>query len=385
MTTTTRQEHRTVRGGVLTYRINGGAVNTVSDQPRQRIDFTQTSVVNGDKIHYNPYSFTKSEGRNAYIFGQVTSKRKSDGLINSITTYSGSAGDSVVNNRQFLLPTDTSWGNSQSEADAKALAKLIDKLHNSDLNIAVTGLESPEVLKLKRQLAKAVSFKEVKRAFRANPLLGPATLVADAWLLWQYALKPTVMDAWAMATFGAHLASTPLQVRATGTAHLNSKPVTDSSNAYNYKVGVVKTKYCIDYLVDNPTQYNITRLGLSNPALIAWELLPFSFVADWFYNVGNYLQGIESAYSKGLKFISGFKTQTGKAYTVRQYLPYTWSDVNNVYSDNIQAQTTKDESFCNRVVLASFPSSRPPSVDLDLSSTQLLSGAALLQSIFLRR
>lgn len=32
------------------------------------------------------------------------------------------------------------------------------------------------------------------------------------------------------------------------------------------------------------------RLGLHDPASIAWELLPFSFVADWFIPIGNYLE-----------------------------------------------------------------------------------------------
>lgn len=36
------------------------------------------------------------------------------------------------------------------------------------------------------------------------------------------------------------------------------------------------------------------NLGVDNPALLAWELLPFSFVADWFLGIGNFLQGINA-------------------------------------------------------------------------------------------
>jgi hypothetical protein len=33
-------------------------------------------------------------------------------------------------------------------------------------------------------------------------------------------------------------------------------------------------------------------LGLYDPAGLAWELLPFSFVADWFVPIGNYLENL---------------------------------------------------------------------------------------------
>ncbi len=41
--------------------------------------------------------------------------------------------------------------------------------------------------------------------------------------------------------------------------------------------------------VDNPNLFLASRLGLTNPAAVAWELVPYSFVVDWFVNVGDYL------------------------------------------------------------------------------------------------
>jgi hypothetical protein len=35
-------------------------------------------------------------------------------------------------------------------------------------------------------------------------------------------------------------------------------------------------------------------LGIFNPLLIGWELVPFSFVVDWFIPVGSYLEGIDA-------------------------------------------------------------------------------------------
>lgn len=41
--------------------------------------------------------------------------------------------------------------------------------------------------------------------------------------------------------------------------------------------------------VNNPNLYLLNQLGLLNPATIAWELVPYSFVLDWFSNIGQVL------------------------------------------------------------------------------------------------
>jgi hypothetical protein len=41
--------------------------------------------------------------------------------------------------------------------------------------------------------------------------------------------------------------------------------------------------------VTNPNLYRANQLGFLNPATVAWELVPFSFVVDWFVPVGDFL------------------------------------------------------------------------------------------------
>ncbi|DAD50132.1 TPA_asm: maturation protein [ssRNA phage Zoerhiza.2_7] len=41
--------------------------------------------------------------------------------------------------------------------------------------------------------------------------------------------------------------------------------------------------------VSNPNLRLASQLGLINPAALAWELVPFSFVVDWFVNVSDFL------------------------------------------------------------------------------------------------
>lgn len=41
--------------------------------------------------------------------------------------------------------------------------------------------------------------------------------------------------------------------------------------------------------IENPNAYLANRTGLVNPATVLWETIPFSFVVDWFGNVGQFL------------------------------------------------------------------------------------------------
>lgn len=51
----------------------------------------------------------------------------------------------------------------------------------------------------------------------------------------------------------------------------------------------VRCKLQAEVTVTNHNLYLANALGFTNPASIAWELVPFSFVVDWFIPVGNFL------------------------------------------------------------------------------------------------
>lgn len=73
----------------------------------------------------------------------------------------------------------------------------------------------------------------------------------------------------------------------------------------------VKYKFQADFLLDNPNLYLMNRLGLANPATVAWELIPFSFVVDWCTGFGTYVNsmsdfvGLEMTRAMNSRFIDG--------------------------------------------------------------------------------
>lgn len=58
--------------------------------------------------------------------------------------------------------------------------------------------------------------------------------------------------------------------------------------------------------VTNPNLYLAQQLGFVNPLAVAWELVPFSFVVDWFVNIGAFLGQMTDF--AGLQVTDAFKT-----------------------------------------------------------------------------
>lgn len=85
-----------------------------------------------------------------------------------------------------------------------------------------------------------------------------------------------------------------------------------------------RTHSCKLYAQPNMTFIRqASRLGLTNPLSIAWELVPFSFVLDWGLPVGNVLQSLDAA--SGLSFVGGYWSVHAEGkLTVQETLSPGW-------------------------------------------------------------
>jgi len=62
-------------------------------------------------------------------------------------------------------------------------------------------------------------------------------------------------------------------------------------NTHAYVLNVAySVHYGMKIKVNNPNLFLANQLGLVNPASVAWELIPFSFVVDYFVNVSKFLE-----------------------------------------------------------------------------------------------
>lgn len=72
-----------------------------------------------------------------------------------------------------------------------------------------------------------------------------------------------------------------------------------------------KVRY--DFTLQNVEYRTLAACGVTDPLSTAWELIPFSFVVDWFWNVGSYLDGLNAL--EGYAFKGGCQTR----YTTWRY------------------------------------------------------------------
>jgi hypothetical protein len=193
--------------------------------------------------------------------------------------------------------TIVGWTNND---ELRALNKLAERIkgHSFDLaiNMAEAGKTYGTVLRNLRSIGSGlVALKRGRPAdaFRAlgvsrnnrRPLR--ASDISGRWLEMQYGWRPLVDQAYEAGK--ALEAQTGPRVYRFRASQKKTKLVDLSSSPGFYELwsnASVSIKFLAELYEDVPLA---RALGLTNPAAVAWEVVPYSFVVDWFLPVGSYL------------------------------------------------------------------------------------------------
>lgn len=126
---------------------------------------------------------------------------------------------------------------------------------------------------------------------------GTVTGVAsDTWLAWQYGIRPLISDLEGAVKEYYKTRSVQPIIRTFSARGSNSERGggTLSGVRENYTTSWTQNARvrCSAQFQDSASAWDATaqRVGLTDPLLLAWELIPYSFVIDWFINVGDFLQ-----------------------------------------------------------------------------------------------
>lgn len=192
-------------------------------------------------------------------------------------------------------------------ARAKSYDRFVAKMHDTaelGITLATAGQAIDMITARAIQLRKGYSalrrgrFREFARTFGFRPLpkhkntLRTRPRQASAlWLEYWFGWSPLVADIHAAVDVlqGPYPEEYVSQTAKAEQQFLRTvNPPPNTTRERRSIVVSVKTSALIT--VENPNLYRANQLGLINPSVIAWDLVPFSFVIDWFLPVGAFLR-----------------------------------------------------------------------------------------------
>lgn len=119
---------------------------------------------------------------------------------------------------------------------------------------------------------------------------------ADNFLEWHFGWSPLIKDIHRSCEILT--SDPPRQISVIGKGRSDwSWSYLDTSHGRRYSgvhAGYCRAKVFARISVENPNSYLASQLGLLNPLSVGWELIPFSWVVDYFLNVSDVLKQLNA-------------------------------------------------------------------------------------------
>lgn len=134
------------------------------------------------------------------------------------------------------------------------------------------------------------------------------------------------------------------------------------------------------YTLNTNELTTLASLGLTNPVNLAWELVPFSFVVDWFLPLGDWFNSFDATLGKTFK--SGTRTQVMSCPKISLNTAVTGPLPGPGYSVYETSKGSFEFFRMHRDVLSAFPSPHPPAFKNPCSPSHVASALSLMASAF---
>lgn len=182
-------------------------------------------------------------------------------------------------------------------------SRLSEKVKGHNFNLAVSAAQGKQTVDMVRNAVFSIggAITDLKRgkfesaARRFGVAQRPSKLskkdISGRWLELQYGWLPLISDVYAAAKAFESLTSDARVNRVTESIHKEWRG-NASCEPGNYSCyGNVQEN--ARYIYEMTETLSTPRsLGLTDPLSVAWELIPYSFVVDWFVPVGDYLANL---------------------------------------------------------------------------------------------
>lgn len=275
----------------------------------------------------------------------------------------------------------------------KALSKLYSDVKTQKVNFAQALAERAQtasmILDLVTRLVTAV------RKARHGNIMGAASVLfpksskelANDVLVYQYGISPLISDIKGCISLLSDQPELTFDVISRRTKKLPRELVVREVNMNGgcvtevYSEGFVTVLYKCRVKVRDPFGQFLSDTGLSDVSLLAWELLPYSFLVDWLLPVGDYLQN--SGAFANLEIVHLHKTEFAKEFITyqRQFVVGRPTSGYMVTSGNT-CGFVNEKISCNRsVITTNLPKMPFPSFKDPRSAGHIINAIALLRQL----
>lgn len=236
--------------------------------------------------------------------------------------------EASITSRWNILPSNVLWYDPPNYG-------ILAEIKGQKINLAMMLAEYRETSRMFVDAVLRLSslYRDIRRG-RVDRLLarGSKRGLASDWLLYRYGITPVVSDLQNSFEQLSQSWDTSLRYR----YRWQSSQMFDGDHGnspypppYEHPIHViekitVKDIAWVEY--DSTTLKNLSSIGLLNPVQLAWEVIPFSFVVDWFINIGDCLSSLDAltgvkryAYTRTFKVNSQWEWPTGGLGSHRVY------------------------------------------------------------------
>lgn len=258
--------------------------------------------------------------------------------------------DSKSNDPFAGLYAQNKW--NTTSADNKSWAELIDSVRSGPASLGVAFAEWGESFTMIANRAIGLSraadalrkgkFRYFLRELRVKPLRkhrnwvrNRADEASGLWLEYSFGWKPFTQDIYD----GCQVLAKPLpggRAYGRGKQDFTYQYSQGSAGLQLYATGYHRVQQGGEFYVTNPNEYLLQQLGLHNPLTIAWEIVPFSFVVDWAFDVGSFLGGFTDM--AGLTIVNPYYSRTTR-YRNLVSMRYNWGGHDETMGPLVQKGT----------------------------------------------
>lgn len=174
-------------------------------------------------------------------------------------------------------------------SDKAQMGVFLAELEQAAGTIAKRAFQIAELLIVLRKKGLSAAFATLKRPYPKGKV---SKGFASDWLELSFGWIPAISDIYS----AVDVLQNPIKsIRPGGIGFGGVHNVTELSGSFPNEASKtvwhaeVRGKVGFECLVSNPNLFLANNLGLINPGTIAWELIPFSFVVDWFIPVESFL------------------------------------------------------------------------------------------------